>query len=101
MTSSTIRLTEEKFILRAIRNLRTPPYKGINPVISGFNKAFRAYYGEGADPVAATKKLADRGVLVIIPAKKGVTIFTVADAAAAGIRPPVPSSEILKKILAG
>lgn len=42
------KLTKEEFVLQAIKNLRKPPYKGIHAVFSGFNSAFRDYFGEEA-----------------------------------------------------
>ena len=93
------RLSPEEFTIRAIQKLRTPPYLGINPIISGFNNAFREYFGKDADPIATTRALAECGVLVIVPAKRGVTIYTAADAKQAGIKPPKPPREVLSDIL--
>ena len=38
------KLSEHEFVIRAIRKLRKPPYKGIHSVYSGFNKAFKDYF---------------------------------------------------------
>ena len=40
------RLSKEDFVLQAIKSLRKFPYKGIHAVFSGFNSAFREYFGE-------------------------------------------------------
>ena len=44
--SEETKFTKEEFVLQAISNLRKPPYKGIHAVFSGFNSAFREYFGE-------------------------------------------------------
>ena len=72
MTTPT--LSEKDFILRAIENLRTPPYKGIHTVYSGFNSAFREYFGKESDPVEATRRLAKEGAIRIYLAKGGAVI---------------------------
>lgn len=73
MSKSNGKLTVEEFTKRAIEKLRKPPYKGIHTVISGFNGAFREYFG--ADPVAATKALAEKGVIVSHPARHGAMLY--------------------------
>jgi hypothetical protein len=95
-------LTEAEFTLLAIRKLRDkkhPQWTGINTIFSGFNAAFKEYFGKDADPIAATKKLAEDGVIVMVPARRGVTIYTAEDAKAGGIKPPSPPSETLARIL--
>lgn len=72
------KLTREEFTLRAISALRVGKYKGIHTVFSGFNNAYRKYFGE--DPVAATKALADAGKIVLRIAKGGATIYRPEDA---------------------
>jgi len=82
-------LPVEEFVRRAILNLRNPAKsKGIHSVYSGFNAAFKAYYGK--DPVAATNKLAKEGKIVIIPRKGGVMLYLPEDA---------PKSDNAKKAL--
>jgi hypothetical protein len=71
-------LSEEEFVRRAILRLRKPPYRGIHSVFSGFNEAFRAYFGR--DPVEATNRLAREGKLIIRPARGGVMLFLPEDA---------------------
>jgi hypothetical protein len=39
------KLTEEEFVLQAIKKLRKEPFRGIHSVYSGFNEAFRKYFG--------------------------------------------------------
>jgi len=40
------KLTKEEFVLQAINNLRNlPKYKGIHVRYSGFNQAFKEYFG--------------------------------------------------------
>lgn len=88
------KMTHEEFVLRAIRKLRKPPYKGIHTVYSGFNAAFREYFNE--DPVPATKHLAQSGSIVVRPAKGGATLFLPEDAPGGG---GAGGADALKKIL--
>ena len=59
------RLTPEEFTIRAIENLREEGYKGIHTRRTGFNDLYKEYFGEDADPIAATRKLAESGKIVI------------------------------------
>jgi len=86
-------LTPEEFVLKAIDRLRTPPYRGIHSVFSGFNEAFRQYFPL-IDPVDFTGKLAKEGKIVIRPVKRGVMLYK------AGKAPnTVGGSEALRKII--
>lgn len=67
------KLSVEEFVKQAIVKLRTGGYKGIHTRFSGFNQAFRDYFG--ADPVAATKQLAEKGVIAIRFARGGAMIY--------------------------
>lgn len=68
------KLNYEEFFKMAILKLRNiSKSRGIHSVFSGFNEAFRQYYGE--DPVKVTQELANEGKIVIRPAKKGVMIY--------------------------
>lgn len=51
------RLTVEEFVQLAIKSLRMGDFKGIHSVYSGFNEAFKKYFGQ--DPVQATNRLAE------------------------------------------
>jgi len=87
------KIPESDFVVRAIKKLRRPPYKGIHSVYSGFNQAFRDYYG--TDPVGATNRLADEGRVVTRPVKGGVMLYLPDEA------PPARGSQrALDKILA-
>jgi hypothetical protein len=68
------KLTEKEFVVAAINNLRKPPYKGIHTVVTGFNGAFREYFG-GKDPVACVEQLKAEGVIEGHVAKKGAMIY--------------------------
>ncbi len=86
------KLTESEFVSKAIVKLRKPPYKGIHSVYSGFNRAFREYFDK--NPIEATTRLAQQGMIVTRPVKGGVMIYLPEDA------PPQRDSEnVLKKIL--
>jgi len=86
-------LTEEEFVLRAIRNLRKPGYRGIHSVYSGFNEAFRRYFG--TDPVQATLRLASEGKIVIRPTRGGVMLYLPED----GVPPAPDPEDALNRIL--
>jgi len=86
------KISEYEFVVRAIKTLAKPPYKGIHSVYSGFNQAFREYFG--TNPVEATTKLAQEGKIVTRPVKGGVTIYLPEDA-------PAGSKNVLNKILEG
>ena len=83
------KLGTEEFVVRAIKKLRGR-YRGIHSVFSGFNEAFRQYFGE--DPRAATQELAARGIIAIRPVKGGVMLYLKGDA-------PQAADDALKKIL--
>ena len=61
------KLTEEEFVVQAIRKLRKDPFRGIHSVYSGFNEAFRKYFE--TNPVEATSKLAGEGKIETRPFK--------------------------------
>ena len=88
------KLTEEEFIVEAIKKLRKEPYKGIHSVYSGFNEAFRKYFG--GNPVDVTSRLATEGKIEVRPFKGGAMLFLPGDA------PKRPSTEeVIQLILAG
>lgn len=87
------KLSEHEFIVKAVRKLRKPPYKGIHSVYSGFNEAFREYYQK--DPIETTTRLAEEGKIVTRPVKGGVMIYLPEEAPA-----PRGSENVLNKILA-
>lgn len=72
------KLTEKEFVTTAIVKLRKEGYRGIHAVYSGFNDAFRKYFGD-ADPAVATKKLQEEGVIAITAAKGGVMLYLAKD----------------------
>lgn len=84
------KLTEEEFVIRAIEKLRKPPYKGIHSVYSGFNDAFRRYFG--TDPVQTIQRLAQEKKIGIRPVRGGVMLYLPEDA-------PGSSGNALTKIL--
>ncbi len=68
------KLSYEDFYKRSILKLRNvSKSSGIHCVFSGFNEAFREYYGE--DPVKVTQELASKGKIEIRPVKRGVMIY--------------------------
>ncbi len=86
------KLTEDEFVLQAIKNLRKEPYRGIHSVYSGFNEAFRKYFG--TNPVEATSRLAGEGKIETRPFKGGAMLFFPGEA------PKRPSAdEIVQLIL--
>ncbi len=86
------KLTEEEFVTQAIKNLKKEPYRGIHSVYSGFNEAFRKYFG--TNPVEVTSRLAAEGKIEIRPFKGGAMIFLPGEA------PKRPTTEeVIKMIL--
>lgn len=67
------KVSEYEFVVRAIKTLRRPPYKGIHSVYSGFNQAFKDYFNK--DPVEATTRLADEGKIVTAPVKGSTLLY--------------------------
>lgn len=86
------KLSEYEFVVRAIKKLRKPPYKGIHTVYSGFNRAFKEYFDK--NPVEATNRLANEGKIVIRPARGGVMLYIPEEVSSF-----VESKSALKKIL--
>jgi len=87
------KLTEEEFVLQAIKRLRKEPFRGIHSVYSGFNEAFRKYFG--ANPIEVTSKLAAEGKIEIRPFKGGVMLFLPGEA------PKRPSAEEIIQMILG
>lgn len=86
------KMSEYEFVVRAIKKLRKPPYKGIHTVYSGFNRAFKEYFDK--NPVEVTNRLADEGKIVIRPVRGGVMLYIPEDVPAFA-----ESKNALKKIL--
>jgi hypothetical protein len=93
MTEEAKQLTEEDFVVQAIKKLRKEPFRGIHSVYSGFNEAFRKYFG--TNPVEATSRLASEGKLETRPFKGGVMLFLPGEA------PKRPSSEEIIQMIQG
>ncbi|MGQ9645867.1 MAG: hypothetical protein ACUVWO_04925 [Thermodesulfobacteriota bacterium] len=94
MVNEERRLTEEEFVIQAIKKLRKDPFRGIHSVYSGFNEAFRKYFG--ANPVEATNRLAKEGKIETRAFKGGVMLFLPGEA------PQRPSAEeIIQLIVEG
>ncbi|MGD0918595.1 MAG: hypothetical protein ABSB22_19275 [Thermodesulfobacteriota bacterium] len=88
------KLTEEEFVVEAIKKLRREPFRGIHSVYSGFNEAFRKYFG--TNPVEVTSRLAAVGKIEVRPFKGGAMLFLPGEA------PKRPTTEeIIQMILAG
>ena len=87
------KLSEEEFVLQAVKRLRKEPYRGIHSVYSGFNEAFRKYFG--TNPVEVTSRLAAEGKIEIRPFKGGVMLFLPGEA------PKRPSAEEIIQLILG
>ncbi|MDH7493626.1 MAG: hypothetical protein QHH44_07035 [Candidatus Saccharicenans sp.] len=74
------KLTVEEFVHLAIKSLRLGEFKGIHSVYSGFNEAFKKYFGQ--DPVQATNRLAEERKIEIRPIKGGVLLYLPGEAPA-------------------
>jgi len=87
------KLTEEAFVVQAIKKLRKEPFRGIHSVYSGFNEAFRKYFN--TNPVEATSRLAAEGKIETRPFKGGAMIFLPGEA------PKRPSTEEVLQLILG
>ena len=87
------KLSEEEFVLQAIKRLRKEPFRGIHSVYSGFNEAFRKYFG--TNPVEVTTRLAAEGKMETRPFKGGVMLFLPGEA------PKRPSAEEIIQLILG
>jgi len=88
------KISEYEFVVRAIKKLRKPPYKGIHSVYSGFNQAFKDYFG--TNPVQTTQRLGQEGKIRVRPVKGGVMLYLPEDAPSA-----TDSKRVLETILGG
>lgn len=87
------KLSYEEFFKRSVLKLRnTEKSRGIHSVYSGFNQAFREYFGE--DPIPVTQQLVKEGAIVTRPVKGGAMIYLPADA-------PAQPKSALSNITAG
>ncbi len=68
------KISQEAFVKLAIVKLRTGNFKGIHSVFSGFNEAFKRYYGD-ADPIETTNALSENGKIALRPVKRGVMLY--------------------------
>lgn len=87
------KMSYEEFVTKAITALRTEKSKGIHSVYSGFNGAFKEYYGADVDVIDVTRTLEEEGVISIQPRKGGVMLYLADEA-------PINRSAALEKILA-
>ena len=87
-------ISEYDFVVKAIKRLRKPPYKGIHSVYSGFNQAFKDYFG--TNPVETTQRLAKEGKSTIRPVRGGVMLYLPEDAPG-----QTDSKRVLETILGG
>lgn len=73
--SSEPRLTPEAFVLQAILALKTEKYKGVHVVRSGFNQAFRNYFGDEVGPIETTTQMRKDGKIAVFLAKGGASLY--------------------------
>lgn len=66
-------LNEDEFTIAGIKKLRTPPYKGIHSVYSGFNAAFQKRFDKS--PVDHQIAMVKAGKLQTRPAKGGAMLY--------------------------
>ena len=71
------KLSMEQFCTQAVKNLRNlEKSKGIHAVYSGFNGAFREYFGlDKAQGIEAVNKLVSTGKLHSIPRRGGPMLY--------------------------
>jgi len=85
------KLTEEEFVVQAIKKLRKDPFRGIHSVYTGFNEAFRKYFG--TNPIETTTRLAAEGKIETRPFKGGAMLFLPGEA------PKRPTAEEVIKLI--
>ncbi len=85
------KLSEEEFVVQAIKKLRKEPFRGIHSVYSGFNEAFRKYFG--TNPVEATNRLTAEGKIEARLFKGGMMLFLPGEA------PKRPSAEEIIQLI--
>jgi len=66
-------LTEEEFVIRAIKKLRGKNYKSIHATYSGLNKAIEQYFNRNA--VEVINELVEAGKVDMHPTKGGVRLY--------------------------
>src|SRR4030043_1552314 len=93
LTEEGKKLTEEEFVVQAIKKLRKDPFRGIHSVYSGFNEAFRKYFG--TNPVEATSRLAKEGKIETRAFKGGGMLFL------PGGAPQRPSADKIHQLIGG
>ena len=84
-------MSEHEFVIKTIKKLSHPPFKGIHSVYSGFNHDVRDYFQK--DPVEVTTKLAQEGKIESRTVKDGAKLYLPGDA-------PTGSKSAFSKILA-
>lgn len=98
------KLSIEQFTLTAIKRLRGGQqadtvdlkgrsvkgknFKGIHTVFSGFNAAFRQYFGGEADPIKAIDTLVEQKKIDKLRTRKGSLIYLHGEAPQAGTSSP-------------
>jgi len=82
-------LSEHEFVIKTIKKLSHPPYKGVHSVYSGFNHDFRECFQK--DPVEVTTRLAQEGKIETQRVKGGAKLYLPGDA-------PTGSKSALNKI---
>lgn len=92
--NQTMKLSHYEFTRQAIMKLRKPPFSGIHVVYSGFNQAFRAYFGE--NPVGIVDKLPG---IVVKPTKGGAIIRLAEDAAMEQAKKQAKQQDNVAKVL--
>ena len=71
-------MSEHEFVIKTIKKLSHPPYKGIHSVYTGFNHDFREYFQK--DPVEVTTRLAQEGKIETRTVKGGAKLYQPGDA---------------------
>ena len=88
----TPKLSMQDFVLKAIEAGATSRSKGIHVVYSGFNAAYKSYFG--TDSRAATAKLETAGVIAVRGCRGGVMLYKAGEE-------PARKDNKAEKLLAG
>lgn len=100
-TATAQKMSVEQFTLKAIPALRDAggKYKGIHTVYSGFNAAFRNYFGENTDPVKSVNELVKAGKIEMSFARGGAVIYLPGEGPNKGDAAKAKADSALNKIL--
>lgn len=91
------KLTKEEFVIQGIEKLRIGSYKGIHVVFTGFNEAFKRYFGEPSR--VTVDKMVTEGLVEGHPEKGGFMLYKKGEMPLVTNRAEVKGAAALSKII--